>query len=136
MLDSKTKMSHEELKEIKRKIDSDIRNIVDYSVKMKEEISNSSSVNWSPKKPKLLKIHEANLTREQQDDEFKLLKSFGVTKSTSDLDHSTANLTNMKINSSIITQCNDLQKKSQNLKILFANRLEIYDDYKKLVEFK
>lgn len=71
---------------------------------MKEEISNNGSQSNSPIKHRVPRQHETNVTREQMEDQLNLIKSFGLSKSSSDFDHSAANIVNMKINSSIITQ--------------------------------
>lgn len=47
---SKNKLSHQSIKEIKRKLDKDISNIVDYSIKYREQISLQSSPTNSPSK--------------------------------------------------------------------------------------
>lgn len=133
---TKSRVSREELNSIKKKIDSDIKKIVDYSMRVRDEVSNSGSQHSSPSKRRTFRQHDSVKTREQIEDELKLIKSFAISKSTSENEHSSSNIINMKINSSIITQLNNLQKRSENLKILFANRLGIYEDYKKLVEFK
>ncbi|CAI2359126.1 unnamed protein product [Moneuplotes crassus] len=145
------KMDSANMEIIKNKLDKDINNIVDYSKRVKDEVSKQADLKHSLKNALSSKRQSNNVKNrngkmlllslgDEAGEEPKnpaLMRSLSATFHTANA--SAKNKANMKLNHQIIDKCMSLQSKSTSLKDNLNYKEEvvhkIYDDFQKLVEF-